>query len=163
MAIFLRKRSQSISAREDEEVSQAIFTVVRINTLIYSRGQRYLVSFIGCGTLKDDFIWSNVDTWVSIVGVFAKLAVKYPQDIYMGYTSCLQSKWQYLCRCMPDITYLLEPLERALREELLPAFLCVDSEVINNEFRELLALAGRQGGLGICNPVTTVEDLKHIP
>ena len=97
------------------------------------------MSFIRCGTLKEDFIWSKVNTWVSVVGVFAKLTVQYPQDICMGYTLCLQYKWQYLCRCMPDIAHLLEPLERALREELLPAFLCVDLEDINNEFRELLA------------------------
>ena len=81
----------------------------------------------------------------------------------MGYTSCLQGEWQYLCQCMPDIAHLLEPLEHVLQEELLPEFLCVNSEDINNKFRELLALAGRRGGLGICITTTAEEEFYNTP
>jgi len=165
MDIFLRKTSRSISARGGgEEVAHTTFADVMINTLFYSPGQRYyLGSFVVCGILKEDFIRSNVDTCVSVVGDFAKLAVKYPQDIYMGYTSCLQGEWQYLCKCMPNIAHLLEPLERVLQEDLLPDFLCVDSEDINNKFRELLALAVRRGGLGICITMVVVEEFYNTP
>ena len=40
---------------------------------------------------------------------------------------------------------------RLARDELLPAFLGVDSEDTDNKIRELLVLIGMQGGLGICN------------
>ena len=85
------------------------------------------MSFIGCGILKEDCVWAKVDTWVSAGGIFAKLAVVYPQAIYTCYTSCLQCKWQYLCQVTPDIVPILEPLEHMMWGELLPAFLGVDS------------------------------------
>ena len=92
-----------------EEVVRAAFTEVGINTLTYSQGQRYIVSFIECGTFKEEFIQAKVHTWVSAVGVFTKLVVNYPQAVYTGYTPCLQGKWQYLCRVMPDITPFWSP------------------------------------------------------
>lgn len=92
-----------------EEVARAAFTEVGINTLTYSQGQMYIVSFIECGTFKEEFIQAKVHTWVSAVGVFTKLVVNYPQAVYTGYTPCLQGKWQYLCRVMPDITPFWSP------------------------------------------------------
>jgi hypothetical protein len=87
-----------------EEVARAAFTEVGINTLTYSQGQMYIVSFIECGTFKEEFIQAKVHTWVSAVGVFTKLVVNYPQAVYTGYTPCLQGKWQYhvkSCQTLP--------------------------------------------------------------
>ena len=42
-----------------------------------------------------------------------------------------------------------DPLEHALRKELLSTILGADSEDTNNRFWELLAVAGKRGGLGI--------------
>ena len=46
----------------------------------------------------------------------------------------------------PDITDLLEPLERALTEVLIPA---ITDHAIHEAKRELLALLVRMGGLGV--------------
>ena len=43
--------------------------------------------------------------------------------------------------CYLDIVDLLEPLEQALWEQLLPAFLDVDAEDISNKFCKMIALA----------------------
>ena len=60
--------------------------------------------------------------------------------------------------CYLDISTLLEPLERALWEQLLPVFLDIDAEDISNKFRKLMVLAIKQGGLGIRNPMVTAEE-----
>ena len=92
------------------------------------------------------------------IGTLAKLAPKYPQAVYSGYAICLQNEWQYLCRTTPGIAALLEPVERALWTELLPAFLGVDASTIPNGFQELFALTIRQGGMGIRNPMAAAEE-----
>ena len=60
---------------------------------------------------------------------------------------------------MLNIAHLLKPLELALRAagRVAPCLLGVNLEDTNIKFRELLALAVRQGGLGICNLMLTAE------
>ena len=122
---------------------------------------RYFGSYIGCKELKGDYVGDKVAAWASVVSDLAKLAVKHPQSVYAGYTICLQNEWTYLCRTTPDIAHLMEPLERVLRNELLPAFLGVQKEDITNEFRELLAFGVKGGGLGIRNPMMVAEEFYN--
>ena len=59
----------------------------------------------------------------------------------------MKHRWTYFLRTLPDIEALLEPLERAIGNVLIPAMTgltCTPAE------RELLAV--RLGGLGLANP-----------
>ena len=61
----------------------------------------------------------------------------------------LKHRWTYYLRTLPDIEELLEPLECAIGNVLIPAMTrhtCTPAE------RELLALPVRLGGLGLTNP-----------
>ena len=60
-------------------------------------------------------------------------------------------RWTYFLRTLPDIADLLEPLERAISDVLIPALL--EDQVAETE-RDLLALPVRMGGLGLVNPVS---------
>ena len=62
----------------------------------------------------------------------------------------LRHCWTYFVWTLPNITNLLEPLERAITEVLIPAL--TDHQVTGDE-RALLALTLRVGGLGLANPV----------
>ena len=53
-------------------------------------------------------------------------------------------------RTIPDISDLLEPLEKEIRENLIPA---ICGRKVNDIERNLLALPARLGGMGIINPV----------
>ena len=150
-------KSIYICKGEDERIARAAFTALGL-TVKYRRGARYLGSFLGCRTLLEDYVRDKITTWSSAASTLAKLAVKYPQSVYTGYTMCLQSEWQYLCRCTPNIAYLFEPFERVLRDELLPAFIGVSKSDITGEFRDLLAIAVKRGGMGIRNPLATAEE-----
>ena len=58
-------------------------------------------------------------------------------------------RWTFIQRTVPNIGHLLEPLETAIRESLIPAI--VGRHVSELE-REIIALPVRFGGLGIPNP-----------
>jgi len=155
-------KSHYICKGEDEVEARRCFEAEGILDLNYSRGERFLGSYVGCGTLKGDYVEGKVAFWTDAIGRLAQVAHRYPQSAYAAYNSCLQGEWQYLSRTTPDIAHHYEPLERAIRDELLPAFLGVTKEDITHEFRELLAVTVKQGGMGIRNPMAIAEESYHV-
>ena len=76
--------------------------------------------------------------------------VSQPQASYAAFTFGLRHRWTYFLRTFPGIAELLEPLERAISDVLIPALL--EHQVAETE-RDLLALPVRMGGLGLVNPI----------
>ncbi|EJK63195.1 hypothetical protein THAOC_16166 [Thalassiosira oceanica] len=73
-----------------------------------------------------------------------------------GLASSLQCEWQYICRVVEGAEQrYLEPLEKTIREEFLPALLGVDKAEIGNDLHNLIAHSVKNGGLAIPNPVKT--------
>ena len=68
------------------------------------------------------------------------------------------SKWTYLCRTVPDISNLLEPLDDALRTKLIPAL--TGRPPPNDLECTLFAMPARMGGLGITIP-SKQADREH--
>ena len=64
----------------------------------------------------------------------------------------MRHRWTYFLRTLPDITELLEPLERAINGVLKPA---VTDHTVTKVKRDLLGLPVRAGGLGFTDPVVT--------
>ena len=60
----------------------------------------------------------------------------------------------YFMRTLPDIEDLLEPLERAISDVLIPSLTEHNCSVAE---RKLLALPARMGGLGMTNPTESAE------
>ena len=54
-----------------------------------------------------------------------EFAVSQPQACFAVFTFGLKHHWTYFLRTLPDIDTLLEPLERALAEVLIPSSLSV--------------------------------------
>ena len=73
-----------------------------------------------------------------------------PQACYAAFTFGLRHRWTYFLRTLPDIEDLLEPLERAIADVLIPSI--TDHHCTTPSERDLLALPVRLGGLGIINP-----------
>ena len=91
----------------------------------------------------------KVKEWVNEVTVLAEFATTQPQASYAAFTFGLRHKWTYFMRTLPDIEKLLEPLEHAISDVLIPSLTehnCSPTE------RELLALPARMGGLGLTKP-----------
>ena len=64
-------------------------------------------------------------------------------------------KWQFVCRTTPGVSKALQPLEDAIHQKLIPA-LC-EEKFISEDFRKVLSLPARLGGLGILNPVEEAD------
>ena len=97
---------------------------------------------------------SKVKEWISEVTLLAEFATSQPQACYAAFTFGLRHKWTYFMRTLPDIEDLLEPLERAISDVLIPSLTEHNCSVAE---RKLLALPARMGGLGMTNPSESAE------
>ena len=88
-----------------------------------------------------------MSNWVNEVATLAEFALSQPQAYYAAYT--LKHRWTYFLRTLPDIQDLLEPLENAISQVLIPA---ITERKCNQLDRTILALPVRLGDLGFGNP-----------
>ena len=83
----------------------------------------------------------------------ATVARTHPQAAYAAFTHGMASKWTYLVRTVEATQQLLQPLEDAVRQLLIPAI--TGKSDISDLERDLIALPARLGSLGIPNPTAT--------
>ena len=96
----------------------------------------------------------KVEDWVGEVTRLAEFARSQPQASYAAFTFGLRHQWTYFMRTLPDIENLLQPLERAISDVLMPSLIgsnCSKAE------RDLVALPERMGGLGLINPSDSTD------
>ena len=94
-------------------------------------------------------------TWTAAVELLSKLATRWPQSVYAGFTFCLQNEWQYVQRVLTDVGTAFEPLERMIRTKFLPALIGIPSDEIDGDYRNLLTHSVKLGGIAIRNPTET--------
>ncbi|PFX22499.1 Receptor-type tyrosine-protein phosphatase F [Stylophora pistillata] len=133
---------------EKESAAKAVFADTEIN--VTSEEQKHLGAVLGSRAFLEEYVGDKVEDWVNEVTKLAEFAVSQPQACYAVFTVGLRHRWTYFLRTLPDISDLLEPLENATANLLIPA---IADHQINEEERNLLALSVRLGGLGIANPV----------
>ena len=80
----------------------------------------------------------------------AEFAMSQPHTCYAAFTFGLRHRWTYFLKTLPDIEDLLEPLERATADVLIPSI--TDHHCTTPSERDPLALPVTLGGLGIINP-----------
>ena len=115
----------------------------------FTTGNRHLGAVLGSTQSKVEFVTTKVDQWVDDVKQLANIAISEPQAAYTGYCSGIQHRWTFFQRTIPGISELMRPLEREIRETLIPALV---GRQVSNEEREITALPVRYGGLGIKKP-----------
>ena len=84
----------------------------------------------------------------------AEFARSQPQPSYAAFTFGLRHLWTYFMRTLPDIATLLQPLERAISDVLIPSLRgrnCSEAE------RDLVELPVCMGGLGLINPSDSAD------
>ena len=77
-----------------------------------TRGHAYLGGFIGNAATKDEWLNEKITTWTAAVETLSKIATRWPQTAYAGFTFCLQNEWQYVQRVVADVGASFEPLEK---------------------------------------------------
>ena len=104
--------------------------------------------------MKEQYTKNKVEGWVKDLELFSKYEQDDPQAAYSAFTKGLCSRWAHFQRTVPDMSELFEPLENAIRDQLIPAL--VGQEVSEAE-RQILALPFRHGGLGLTDPQETAK------
>ena len=84
----------------------------------------------------------KVEDCVGEVTRLAEFARSRPQVFKFG----LRHRWTYFMRTLPDIENLLQPLERAPSDVLIPSLI---GRTFSEVERDLVALPVRMGGLGL--------------
>ena len=94
------------------------------------------------------------EDWVAEVTKLAEFARSQPQASYTAFTFGLRHRWTYFMRTLPDIERLLQPLEHAISDVLIPSLIgrnCSETE------HNLLVLPVHMGGLGLINPSVSAD------
>ena len=111
--------------------------------------------------MERKWVEEKVGEWVSGVGALARIAKRYPQTAYMGFAVSLQSEWQYICRAVPGVEALLQPVEDAIVGEFIPALLDIQPGELTPTLRRLLGHGVKQGGMNLRNPVEGAARMRQ--
>ena len=120
---------------------------------ITTEGKRHLGAVVGSRSYTKEYVAGKVEKWTEEIKKLAHIAQTQPHAAYSAYTHGLSSRWSFLSRTIPDIADMLNPLEEAIQQHLIPAL--TGRPPCSREERDLLALPVRLGGMGITNPVST--------
>ncbi len=130
------------------EEANATFSNTRIRTT--TEGRPYLGAAMGTGSYVESHMKAKVEEWTTNINTLTSFAKTQPHASYAALTHGLMSKWNYACRVTPDIGSLLQPLDRAIQNRLIPAL--TGRPAPNASEVSLFALPARLGGLGISIP-----------
>ena len=141
------KKCWLIAKPAKEESVREAFKETSFNVTV--QGQKHLGAVIGSRGYLEEYVCEKVSNWVNEVAMLAEFSLSQPQACYAAYTFGLKHRWTFFLRTLPDIQDLLEPLENAISQVLIPA---ITERKCNQLDRTILALPVRLGGLGFGNP-----------
>ena len=135
---------------EKEGRAKEMFAGTGIN--ITTEGRKHLGAALGSRSYLEHYVGGKVEDWVGEVTRLAEFARSQPQASYAAFTFGLRHRRTYFMRTLPDIETLLQPLERAISDVLIPSLIGRNcSEAV------LVALPVRMGGLGLINPSDSAD------
>ena len=120
------------------------------NVTITTDGKSHLGAALGTEAFVYEFVNGKVQQWVEEVKHLSLIAQTQPHAAYSAFSHGLSSKWAYLCRIVPNIEELIQPLEDAICHHFIPAL--TGKSPPNDMERNLFSLLCRLGGIGITNP-----------
>ena len=150
-------KSWLIVKPDHHDRAKEVFANTGVN--ITAAGGRHLGAALGSKPFVAKYLEEKIARWTSEVKTLAKFAVTQPHASYAAFTHGLSSHWTYLCRTMPGVAPLLQPVEDVIRTELIPAMLGCGAP--GDPERAMLALPARLGGLGLTNPVHLTDCYDH--
>ena len=128
-----------------EEAARERFAKKAIN--VTTEGHKHLGAVLGPRSQLDEYVCEKVVDWVNKVTRLVDFAVSQPWACYCMWLSRLwvKDRRTYFLKMLPDIDTLLEQLELAIAEVLIPSITECNYSLAEQELLELLV---RIGGLG---------------
>ena len=138
---------------EHAEKARELYAGTGIN--ITTEGKGHLGAAVSSRSFTEEHITAKVLKWSDEIKQLADMARTQPHAAYCAYTHGLSSRWIFLSRTIPDIADLLQPLEEAIQQHLIP--ILTGHPSCSSVERDLLALPVRMGGMGLVNPVSSFQ------
>ena len=113
-------------------------------------GTAFVGGYVGDAQGQKEYIDSKAKEWVRALKQMVDIGCESPHQLFAAYTCSFQHKWTYVQRTVQANGSSYEPVEKVIKEDLLPA-VTKWLEVSPDE-RQLLGLPVRAGGLGIVDP-----------
>ena len=142
-----------------EYLDQAKEIFAESGVQITAEGRRHLGAALGTRSFAEAFVSTKVQEWVEEIDTLTLITQSQPHAAFAGLTHGLISKWNYMQRAIPDTGELFQPLEDAIRLNLLP--ILTGKPGITDQERALLELPACLGGLGITNATKTAYVNHH--
>jgi hypothetical protein len=106
--------------KEDKfDEAEAAFEGTGVKITVH--GEKQLGAAIGTPEFTEDFVSKLVEKWVLQIKVLSDLAKFEPHAAYTAFTSCIRHRYTFYMRTIPNIESLLQPLEDAINNLLIPA------------------------------------------
>jgi len=150
-----------VCKKQDEPMARLAFENEGLDSVNFSRGERYLGGFIGSGASKRVWLEEACAKWTYAVERLALVAGKYPQAAYAGFTISLQAEYQYVQRVVPGTAEFFAPVEAAIRTLFIPALLGIQANEVDADLRDILSHSVKNGGMAIRNPVGSAEHVHE--
>ena len=87
---------------------------------ITNEGRKHLGTALRSRSYLEQYVGGKVEDWVGEVTRLAEFARSQPEASYAAFTFGLRHQWTSFMRTLPDIENLLQPLERAISNVLIP-------------------------------------------
>ena len=150
-------KSWLIVKEQHQAEAERIFAETGVR--ITCEGKRHLGAALGTRDFVVEYVQEKVANWKAEIGRLSLFARSEPHAAYSALTHGLTSHWTFLLRSIKDIAHLMQPVEDAIRLQLLPAI--TGREALTDHERDLLALPARLGGIGVRNPTTQTNEQNH--
>jgi hypothetical protein len=140
-------QSKSCLILKNEEIlekAQYIFSDTKISMEL--DGKRHLGAVLGTEQYKIDYIKNLVTEWSQMIKVLTKYAISQPHAAYSAFTHGVRHKMTYFMRTIENLSEYMDPIDKLITTEFIPALLGCPVSVIE---RQIMALPVKYGGLGI--------------
>ena len=151
---YFPKPSKTFIVVKNPELIEKAKELFGKDVKITADGHRHIGAALGSEAFKLNFITKKVEKWVQDVQDLAKIAKEEPQAALSAFNVGMSQRWTFVQRTDQGISALFQPLEDAIRDQLIPT-LC--GKHVSDIERRMLTLPYRYGGLGIRNPVGTAD------
>ena len=121
---------------------------------ITTEGRKHLGAALGSRSYHEQYVGGKVEYLAGEVTRLAEYARFQPQARYEAFTFKLRHQWTYFMRTLLDTENLLQPLERAISNVLIPSLKGRNCSMAE---RDLEALPVRMAGLGLINPSDSAD------
>ena len=114
---------------------------------ITTEGKRHLGAALGSDGFRLEYASEKVEKWCGEIHKLAEIAKTQPQAAYSAFTHGERHRFAYFMRTIVGMSDVMQPLDDAINNELIPALL--GSDVISKAERDMYSLPLRFGGLAL--------------